>query len=488
MDPTTTLITFLLQTDPSVQCVQLIGSWDNFSACYAMNRDVRRGRDQWRGCYSFKDIVCDNEASINGLRRNGGLKMGATYYYYYEVNGSTETYDPAEPWTTACPFLPGQTVNTLTVPIERCLRQRSASLNSLHEESFKTMDPEAKFSTPRPPHDSTSGMTARRLASAPALLPHRLPLRSPPSTPSWKRLFTRRLPVRDPTQSSACGQAAEHSVQFLPTADQTRYFTPHESCGRMRDISPESLRQFLSEDLSAQPPSVASQLSPDLSIPDDVAEEVDDDNFATSAASENQLYATSLSPPPFQRSTSSDTMAQTVTNSSSLTLIAPRPSTKQQETEKRQNSDSSHGPPLPKLETNRQIRWSISATSSMVTSPVSPQLVEDELPSFYDSNDEDEVLSCNDGDHFFHMPSLSLSSTEQSFKGYSLPQHHDGVKTVAESSAATGGLHSPRLLARTDSAERINGANLLGTTIDTGLDDFVSELGWIVDVIGTRQS
>lgn len=47
-----------------------------------MNRDVRRGRDQWRGCYSFKDIVCDNEVSISGLRRNGGLKMGATYYYY----------------------------------------------------------------------------------------------------------------------------------------------------------------------------------------------------------------------------------------------------------------------------------------------------------------------------------------------------------------------------------------------------------------------
>lgn len=46
-----------------------------------MERDIRRDRGQWRGCHSFKDIVCDGD---NGYSpgRNGGLKMGQTYYYY----------------------------------------------------------------------------------------------------------------------------------------------------------------------------------------------------------------------------------------------------------------------------------------------------------------------------------------------------------------------------------------------------------------------
>lgn len=92
------------QTHPSTQSVQLIGSWDNFSQSYPMQRDVRRGRGQWRGCYSFRDIVCD-DASVSASatcvgtsagtgtgfgspsgsclnKRHGGLKMGHTYYYY----------------------------------------------------------------------------------------------------------------------------------------------------------------------------------------------------------------------------------------------------------------------------------------------------------------------------------------------------------------------------------------------------------------------
>lgn len=46
-----------------------------------MERDSRRDRGQWRGCYSFKDIVCDGDAH-GKPKRNGGLKMGHTYYYY----------------------------------------------------------------------------------------------------------------------------------------------------------------------------------------------------------------------------------------------------------------------------------------------------------------------------------------------------------------------------------------------------------------------
>ncbi|KND91660.1 hypothetical protein TOPH_03763 [Tolypocladium ophioglossoides CBS 100239] len=328
MDPTTTLITFLLQTDPSVQSVQLIGSWDNFSTCYTMKRDVRRGRGQWRGCYSFKDIVCEDKA-ITGFRRNGGLKMGATYYYYYEVDGSTETYDPAEPSTTACPYLPGQTVNTLNVPNEHALRHRSASLTSVRQESFKTMDPEAKFSTPRPAPAPVSDATVRRLGSASSLLHNRPPTRSLSPAPSWKRFFARRQAGRDSESESLLEQATVHSMLSASSPNQTRCSTPSEG-SRTRDISPESLRRFLSDDAPPRPNSNSSH-APTLAIPENIAEEVDDDdNFATSATSENQVYATYLSPPPFQRCVSSDTVPLTAANSSSLTLTTQRPSSHQE--------------------------------------------------------------------------------------------------------------------------------------------------------------
>ena len=46
-----------------------------------MERDVRRARGQWRGCYTFEDIICDGDGG-SSPKRTGGLKMGSTYYYY----------------------------------------------------------------------------------------------------------------------------------------------------------------------------------------------------------------------------------------------------------------------------------------------------------------------------------------------------------------------------------------------------------------------
>lgn len=64
-----------------MQTVSLVGSWDNFSKHYAMERDSRRDRGQWRGCHTFKDIICDGDQP-GPSRRNGGLKMGQPYYFY----------------------------------------------------------------------------------------------------------------------------------------------------------------------------------------------------------------------------------------------------------------------------------------------------------------------------------------------------------------------------------------------------------------------
>jgi len=49
-----------------------------------MERDIRRDRGQWRGCYSFKDIICDGDSG-SVPKRSGGLKMGQTYYYYVSI-------------------------------------------------------------------------------------------------------------------------------------------------------------------------------------------------------------------------------------------------------------------------------------------------------------------------------------------------------------------------------------------------------------------
>lgn len=46
-----------------------------------MERDSRRDRGQWKGCYTFKDITCEGEAG-SVPKRDGGLRMGHTYYYY----------------------------------------------------------------------------------------------------------------------------------------------------------------------------------------------------------------------------------------------------------------------------------------------------------------------------------------------------------------------------------------------------------------------
>lgn len=70
------------QTSSSTQSVDLVGSWDNFTKHYPMERDARRAHGQWRGCHTFEDIISDTEGGGSKAKRKGGLKMGQTYYYY----------------------------------------------------------------------------------------------------------------------------------------------------------------------------------------------------------------------------------------------------------------------------------------------------------------------------------------------------------------------------------------------------------------------
>ncbi|CAL5866892.1 uncharacterized protein PFLUO_LOCUS1103 [Penicillium psychrofluorescens] len=153
----TTLMTFLLTTNPNVRSVKLLGSWDNFSKPYAMERDRRVGAGVWRGCHTFTDIMGDGPPNDRSQWRTGGLKMGATYWYYYLLDDDVEHFNEAEPVTTKCPLLPGQPVNVLNVPIilpDSRSHGRSMS-NSSEKLEIRTMNPEDKYLNPRKPPKPT---------------------------------------------------------------------------------------------------------------------------------------------------------------------------------------------------------------------------------------------------------------------------------------------------------------------------------------------
>ncbi|KAL2818394.1 hypothetical protein BJX63DRAFT_73669 [Aspergillus granulosus] len=149
----TTLMTFLLCTAPHVRSVKLLGSWDNFSKPYVMERDKRVGAGHWRGCHTFSNIICDGQPNNMVPARTGGLKMGGTYWYYYLLDDDVEYFNKSEPITTHCPFLPGQPVNVLHVPI--ILPDTSPSHTRPRSPSAQrpehTMNPEDKYMNPREP-------------------------------------------------------------------------------------------------------------------------------------------------------------------------------------------------------------------------------------------------------------------------------------------------------------------------------------------------
>lgn len=117
-----------------------------------MERDNRTGPGYWRGCHTFTDIMADapNESA---QWRSGGLKMGATYWYYYLLNDDVESYSEVEPVTTKCPLLPGQPLNVLNVPIILPDSHSHGRSNSESSEKvdYRTMNPEDKYMNPRKP-------------------------------------------------------------------------------------------------------------------------------------------------------------------------------------------------------------------------------------------------------------------------------------------------------------------------------------------------
>lgn len=144
------MLTYCRRCPPTTRSVSLMGSWDNFKTPYGMRRDSRIGPEHWSGCHSFSDIICDGKAISGEQPRDGGLKMGGTYWYFYKLDDEIEFHNSVEPSTTQCPLLPGQLINELHVPVVLSgNRSRNDSVSSTSSERC-TMNPSDKFINPRP--------------------------------------------------------------------------------------------------------------------------------------------------------------------------------------------------------------------------------------------------------------------------------------------------------------------------------------------------
>lgn len=341
--------------------------------------------------------------------------------------------------------------------------------------------------TPRPAPPVPS-LPDLRLGSAPAmsLVYQKRSARSLSPAPRWhgaaRRFFGRK---KGCYQDSDAGSETE--VESY-NGDEVKHFeepprssTPSGSVRsvRSRDMSPESLRRFLlSDDLPQTPPVVEPTTK--LSIPDEIIEEnEDDDNFATSAVSETAPF-TVLSPPPFQRSISSSSIEGN--KNKSTTTIVPIKSTQDAK-------PIDARPELVdiKLDLPRS-HFSFSTTSSSLVSPASPRSTESRdlsQYSFFDeSDDEGEDVFSNSDESSIQGARRSNDESRRIPKhirspitGYSLPQPmSQNDKPIDAGRISTAPLGSPDLITST-------GGLLSRPGADTGLEDLVTDMGWMADAI-----
>ncbi|RWA12063.1 hypothetical protein EKO27_g3046 [Xylaria grammica] len=448
-----------------------------------MERDPRRDHGEWRGCHKFDKIICDGDMPTNSERR-GGLKMGQQYYYYYEIDGSTETHNPSLPTTTTCPFLPGQTVNTLDVPVERSTRLKSASMNSLRSTDYKTMDPIDRFTAPRPA-PVLGNKREFHITSASSILPKRA-TRSVSPGPSWtgtaRRILGLKIRDRDAERGRkfALTEQEDVFIEDPEPSTEARSVTPSGSI-RSRELSPESLRRFLSDDL---PGAFANtEPTPGFSIPDDIEEDIedneDDDNFASTTGSGNTSFTT-LSPPPFRQGGLSAPPA-----SHTRTTVIPTPAVPISHTETASAGKKRSRVAPPKLDIPRS-HSAISMASSSLASAASPiSNISKGLSqfSFFDDSDDDEDLAFYEGDQTILGGTKQNDSVDKEasdlglrapITSYSLPQASTDSKSHLNANDVLPSFESPALVARNDNGLSVDRFGL--PSVEIGLDDF----NWVI--------
>jgi hypothetical protein len=128
----------------------------------------------------------------------------------------------------------------------------------------------------------------------------------------------------------------------------------------------------------------------------------------------------------------------------------------------------------------------INPATSFFLSPATPNFPEDDGINFFDlTDDEDDVVSSTNSEILSFQPASGMPSTTDSFECYSLPESHEHGSKIMESQSTFAKVDSPSFMPRSDSAFAVTESNFLGAPIDTGLDNFAAELGWMADIIGS---
>ncbi|RFU31002.1 hypothetical protein B7463_g5320, partial [Scytalidium lignicola] len=405
-----------------------------------MERDIRRSPGQWRGCYAFDHIICDGDDST--APRKGGLKMGSTYYYYYELDGGVEVHDSRLPHTSSCPYLPGQPVNLLSVPVEvRRLRRRSVSMSAMSNGDIMTMNPADKFVTPRPPPRPPVIVRLSTSPSEPTPKPSSCP-QSPKSEKSpWSpRMFfgirspeskksRRSTSVTKKTKSKSPRESRSESAMSSESAPPTRTSSLQSSRSHSPELSP--LSRSINLELSKKT-HIAS-----LMIPDGITEDLEDDaNFASPVNNRISLsdryVFTPLSPPPSYHvrpltARHVSTLSSSSSSTSSTDTSKPLPQVPTESVEEQI--------PLPlrfrqSEEELPSSRFSISTISTSMSSRDSYLgLVSDDEELAVDL---DTATDDDDDDEFVFRP-LSKDASGRLFTGYSLPEvDHSSEQTLCK--------------------------------------------------------
>ena len=363
------------------------------------------------------------------------------------------------------------------------------------------MEPHDRFITPRPAPPAPSGpeVTAGSLPSTSfSDTRSARSARSVSPAPRWagaaRRLFGLRPHSKDEDRGlSSRGSDSGHSQPELSKGyDTLRSATPTGSVRsvRSRDISPESLRRFLSDDVpfatsAAEPP-------PKLWIPDEIVEEnEDDDNFATSAVSES-APVTMLSPPPARRNISTSPVS--LSNNASTTTIVPETrlvdeniSTATIEESGSSSGVSMHSTPAHTLSPSTPASPASSSSKSRDRSNYS--FLDD-----IDDSDDDEDCVSNGDDFSIGSQPVDVARGDEAqlrpralFTNYSLPSCHspeNGKSADLRQQQLRPAFGSPELIARNDNGVPVGNTHLLTLPrFDSGLDDLTNEISWIADVV-----
>lgn len=325
----------------------------------------------------------------------------------YEIDDGTEVHNNRLPSTTACPYMPGQPVNLLFVPIEKTTtRKRSASVGAPAD--LKTMNPADKFLTPRPAPPTPQSLP--RLSTSAGLLGRKRGSRSTsPARSPWsiKNLFGVRSSSSANERPVSRGRHLDISIS-RPTLVSSSS-NVHTATMPLREFSPLSscASSVHSRDASPVRPTTSFGHRPSLLFPRISEEIVEERNDEFTLMDEEATITTYLSPPPSQNL------------SLELPSLSPFPALQ---------SERKPLPNFPRFALQRPQPKSHFSADTIATTVLSP------VDSDFDFSPETSECTDDENEEVFFTPIIQSpvqESTERpprtgnTFCGYSLPFDSD---------------------------------------------------------------